>query len=94
MIPSFNLNDAGVADDSVVRLWRAVLLLAISDLRSHDEAQRHHARLWLCDSYNRNVGSAFWICQHLGVDQDALRRAIRQSPSRPDPYLSRSPSTA
>ena len=57
-------------------LWAAVLDLAFEDLA--DTATGDGTRLWF-ESDNYEPGSFLWICDHLGLDVSATRRAALES---------------
>ena len=56
------------------KLWANVLLQAITDLRGQDFAARS-ARAWFASTDN-SEGSLTWICHHLSLDPDAVRRRV------------------
>jgi hypothetical protein len=53
-------------------LWAAVLGVAFEDLG--DTAMGDRTRLWF-ESDDYEPGSFLWICDHLGLDVSATRRA-------------------
>jgi len=57
------------------KLWAAVIGRAISDLGKKKESLAYsQAEYWLFNSDNKEVGSLFWICEHLGLDVDYIRK--------------------
>jgi len=62
------------------KLWANVLLQAITDLRGHDFAARS-ARAWFA-STEHSEGSLTWICHHLSLDPDAVRRRVLRDAAR------------
>lgn len=62
---------AGAASER--KLWLSVLEAAWEDMRSLSESIRAASADWVqSDSYR--VGSAAWLCDHLGLDLEAVRR--------------------
>jgi len=57
-----------------VQVWRAVLKLAVLDARKSNECHRRRNALAWLQSDQTGIGSAAWICAHLGIDHRALRK--------------------
>ncbi len=62
------------------KLWASVLLQAITDLRGQDFAARS-ARAWFA-STDTSEGSLTWICHHLSLEPDAVRRRVLRDAAR------------
>lgn len=56
------------------KLWAYVLLQAVTDLKGRDFIARS-ARAWFT-SNEKSVGSLEWICHHMSLDPDAVRRTV------------------
>jgi len=75
------------------KLWANVLLQAIADLRGQDFAARS-ARAWFA-STEISEGSLTWVCHHLALDPDAVRRRVLRDAAqkRKDSKTNQTPTT-
>ncbi|MEO5332901.1 MAG: hypothetical protein H7839_12830 [Magnetococcus sp. YQC-5] len=60
-------------NENARRLWAAVMERAILDLQ--DNTLRGDAIEWM-NSKRRSIGSFHWVCQHLDMDPDSVKRAL------------------
>jgi hypothetical protein len=68
-------------ETSEQKLWQAVLVMAVSDLRNE---HRESAQAWVASDVEA-VGSFHWICDILGIDPEYVRSALRGTlPSQTD----------
>ena len=56
-------------------LWIEVLVWALDDLQR--VKYRPHALAWI-RSNGRHIGSFLWVCEHLNLNCEAVRRSLRQ----------------
>ena len=62
------------------KLWASVLHQAITDLGGQNFVARS-ARAWFTSTDN-SEGSLTWICHHLSLDPDAVRRRVLRDATR------------
>jgi hypothetical protein len=62
--------------DSDRNLWSAVMTLALADLTATKPLLERSARAWFLSS-NRNPGSFNWVCDQLGLEPTAVKRAAK-----------------
>jgi hypothetical protein len=59
------------------RLWQAVLLMTVFDLRNPLSSVREDAQAWLTSDLEE-VGSFYWVCDILGLDPEYIRAWFRR----------------
>ncbi len=68
--------------DSDHNLWSAVMTLALADLTATKPLLEKGARAWFL-SASRNPGSFIWVCDQLGLEPTAVKRASRAFEPKP-----------
>jgi hypothetical protein len=69
---------ADVMDQTLKKLWSAVLNQAIKDAQEIHSVYAEDARSWF-SSKSQGTGSFIWICLILDLDPDAFRSVYQES---------------